>query len=72
MKIIEYSRCTKTSLQDSAITLDLIDYISEPLLEQINEDIINYKKDYTMFEFSDMISKFVEKDLSPSLDVVFS
>jgi len=71
MKIIEYSRCTKTSLQDSAIALDLIDYISEPLLEQINEDIINYKKDYTMFEFSDMISKFVEKDLSPSLDVVF-
>jgi superfamily I DNA/RNA helicase len=71
MKIIEYSRSRKMGLQDSAIDLDLIDYISEPLLEQINQDIIDYKKDYNMFEFSDMISKFVEKKLCPSLDVVF-
>jgi DNA helicase-2/ATP-dependent DNA helicase PcrA len=71
MKIIEYSRCTKLSLQDSAIQLDLIDFISEPLLEQINQDIIDYKKDYNMFEFSDMISDFVEKKLCPSLDVIF-
>jgi len=71
MKIIEYSRSTKTSLQDAAIKLDLIDYISEPLLEQINQDIIDYKRDYNMFEFSDMISDFVEKRLCPSLDVIF-
>ena len=71
MKIIEYSRCTKLSLQDSAIQLDLIDFISEPLLEQINQDIIDYKRDYNMFEFSDMISDFVEKKLCPSLDVIF-
>jgi len=71
MKIIEYSRSTKTSLQDAAITLDLIDFINEPLLEQINQDILDYKKDYNMFEFSDMISKFVEKKLCPSLDAVF-
>ena len=71
MKIIEYHRSTKLSLQDAAIKLDLIDDISEPLLDQINEDIINYKKDYTMYEFSDMISKFVEKRLCPSLDAVF-
>ena len=71
MKIIEYSRSTKTSLQDAAIKLDLIDYISEPLLEQINQDIIDYKRDYNMFEFSDMISDFVEKKLCPSLDVIF-
>ena len=71
MKIIEYSRCRKTEIIKSAIELDLIDFISIPLLKQINEDINNYKKDYTMFEFSDMISKFVEKKLCPSLDVVF-
>jgi DNA helicase-2/ATP-dependent DNA helicase PcrA len=59
------------SLQDSAIKLDLIDFINEPLLEQINQDIIDYKKDYNMFEFSDMISDFVEKQLCPSLDVIF-
>jgi len=71
MKIIEYSRSRKIELQDAAIELDLIDYISEPLLEQINQDIIDYKKDYNMYEFSDMISKFVEKKLCPSLDAVF-
>ena len=71
MKIIEYSRCTKTSLQDAAIKLDLIDFISEPLLEQIDSDILDYKKDYNMFEFSDMISDFVDKKLCPSLDVIF-
>ena len=71
MKIIEYSRSRKINLQDAAIELDLIDFISEPLLEQLNEDIISYKQDYNMFEFSDMISDFVEKKLCPSLDVVF-
>lgn len=71
MKIIEYSRSRKIELQDAAIELDLIDYISEPLLDQINQDIIDYKKDYNMYEFSDMISKFVEKKLCPSLDAVF-
>ena len=71
MKIIEYSRSRKIELQDAAIELDLIDFISEPLLEQLNEDIISYKQDYNMFEFSDMISDFVEKKICPSLDCVF-
>ena len=71
MKIIEYSRCRKIKLQDAAIELDLIDYIREPLLIQINQDIIDYKKDYNMYEFSDMISEFVEKSKCPSLDAVF-
>ena len=72
MKIIEFARSRKIEdLQDAAIELDLIDYISVPLLEQINQDILDYKNDYTMYEFSDMISKFVEKKLCPSLDCVF-
>ena len=71
MKIIEYSRSKRLELQEAAIQLDLIDFISEPLLIQLNNDIVSYKEDYTMFEFSDMISKFVEKKLCPSLDVVF-
>src|SRR5210317_804752 len=71
MKIIEYSRSRKINLQDAAIELDLIDFISEPLLEQLDLDITSYKQDYNMFEFSDMISDFVEKKLCPSLDCVF-
>ena len=72
MKIIEYARSRKIDdLQDAAIELDLIDFISIPLLEQINQDIIDYKNDYNMFEFSDMISEFTRKKLCPSLDAVF-
>ena len=71
MKVIEYSRCTKMSLQDAALKLDLLDFISEPLLEQIDSDILDYKRDYNMYEFSDMISDFVDKKLCPSLDVIF-
>src|SRR6056300_185272 len=71
MKIIEYSRSRKIELQDAAIELDLIDFISEPLLEQLDLDITSYKQDYNMFEFSDMISDFVEKKICPSLDCVF-
>jgi len=71
MKVIEYSRCTKMSLQDAALKLDLLDFISEPLLDQIDSDILDYKRDYNMYEFSDMISDFVDKKLCPSLDVIF-
>ena len=71
MKVIEYSRCTKMSLQDAALKLDLLYFISEPLLDQIDSYILDYKRDYNMYEFSDMISDFVDKKLCPSLDVIF-
>ena len=74
MKIIEYARARKIekeNLQDAANELDLLDFISVPLLEQINQDLIDYKNDYEMFEFSDMISEFTRKKLCPSLDAVF-
>lgn len=71
MKIIEYAKNKEIELDDAAIELDLIDYIDQGLLEQINQDLIDYKEQFTMFEFSDMISKFVEKKLCPSLDVAF-
>jgi len=72
MQIIEYARNRKIQdLQDAAIELDLIDFISVPLLEQINQDLNDYKRDYIMYEFSDMITEFVKKDKCPSLDCVF-
>jgi ATP-dependent exoDNAse (exonuclease V) beta subunit len=41
------------------------------LCNQIKQDLDDFKRDFMMFEFSDMISEFVKKDKCPSLDVVF-
>ena len=41
------------------------------LCQQIKQDLEDFKRDFTMFEFSDMISQFVKKDKCPPLDVVF-
>jgi superfamily I DNA/RNA helicase len=71
MKIIEYAKNKKLELVNAAIELDILDYVDENLLEQIYQDLLDYKSQFGMFEFSDMISKFVEKNPSLSLDVVF-
>ena len=71
MKIIEYHRNKLVEVEDAAIELGLIDYINMGLCKQILQDLNDYKRDYKMFEFSDMISEFVKKDMCPSLDAVF-
>ena len=71
MKIIEYHRNKLVDVEDAAIELGLIDYINMGLCKQILQDLNDYKRDYDMFEFSDMISEFVKKDMCPSLDAVF-
>jgi hypothetical protein len=71
MKIIEYHRNKLVDVEDAAIELGLIDYVNMGLCKQILQDLNDYKRDYNMFEFSDMISEFVKKDMCPSLDAVF-
>jgi hypothetical protein len=72
MKVIDYARSRKiTQLEDAALELDTIDSIDMGLCNQIKQDLDDFKRDFMMFEFSDMISEFVKKDKCPSLDVVF-
>jgi len=78
MKIIEYARSTRVNLkiedlEEVAIELDLINdpNLDISTLEQIYTDLEFFKKSYYMFEFSDMIKQFIEKDKCPSLDAVF-
>lgn len=71
MKIIEYARSKKITIIDAAIELDLHQSVDIWLTEQIKEDLESYKEQTDMFEFSDMITKFVEKGKCPPLDVVF-
>jgi len=71
MKAIEYSRAKQINLMDAVYELELDTRIDDDLLYQIEQDLTDYKDHYTMFEFSDMLTKFVEKKLCPSLDAVF-
>ena len=67
MKIIEYARNKKMSLSDAAVELDLHYSTDIWLTEQIYQDLMTYKDQTGMFEYSDMISKFVEEDACPPL-----
>ena len=71
MKIIEYSRAKQIDVLEAATELELDIYIDDNLLLQIEQDLKDYKEFYDMYEFSDMLTKFVEKKLCQSLDVVF-
>ena len=71
MRIIEYARNKRMSLSDAALELELHYSTDVWLTEQIYEDLMVYKDQTGMFEYSDMISKFVEEDACPPLHVVF-
>ena len=40
-------------------------------LKQFVHDLDQYKKDYNLIDFTDMITEFVKSDKSPKFDVVF-
>ena len=71
MRIIEFSRSKVVSLLEAAIQLNLHHSVDIWLTEQINTDLNIYKKHENLYEFSDMISQFVEKDRCPPFEIVF-
>ena len=71
MKIIEYAKSKKISVVDAAVDLDKHHTIDVWLTEQIEADLISYKEQTGMIEYSDMIKQFIEKDKCPPLSVVF-
>jgi len=71
MKIIEYARSRKLDIEEAAIQLDLYQTVELALTEQIKVDLELYKNHSGMVEYSDMISKFVNGNLTLPIDVVF-
>ena len=71
MKVIQYARSRKLDLQQAAIDLDIIHLVDLGFVEQLNEDLNNFKEGTGMVEYSDMISKFVDKRSCPPIDIVF-
>ena len=45
--------------------------ITVPQLKQFVHDLDQYKKDYNLIDFTDMITEFIKSDRSPKFDVVF-
>ena len=71
MKVIQYARSRKLDLQQAAIDLDIIHLVDLGFVEQLNEDLKNFKNGTGMIEYSDMISQFVDKKKCPPIDIVF-
>ena len=71
MKIIEYAKNKRIPLDEAALQLELHYSTDIYLTEQIQADLITYKEQTGMFEYSDMISKFVEEDKCPPIHTVF-
>jgi DNA helicase-2/ATP-dependent DNA helicase PcrA len=71
MKAIQYATAKQIDLMEAVYELELDTEIDDGLLFQIKQDLEDYKRDFNMYEFSDMLTKFVEKDACPSLDAVF-
>ncbi|MEL1225750.1 MAG: UvrD-helicase domain-containing protein [Candidatus Neomarinimicrobiota bacterium] len=75
MKIIEYAKCKCMGIDElgaAAFELGKQDSIRNiERLEQLYQNIEDYKKNYKKYEFSDMIKKFVDDKCTPSLTAIF-
>ena len=45
--------------------------IERDKLDAIEKEINNYKNVYGLIDFTDMIQKFLDKDVTPDFDVIF-
>ena len=70
-KLISLARCRKISLENQYRLQEHLQDISLRDLDYLNRCLIKYKKETGMFEFSDMISEFIEKKKCPQFDAVF-
>ena len=59
-KLISLARCRKISLENQYRLQEHLQDISLRDLDYLNRCLIKYKKETGMFEFSDMISEFIE------------
>jgi len=71
IKLINLSRYRQISLENQYALQEHIQDISYFTLEYLNKRLIYYKKANGMFEFVDMISRFIEKKKCPQFDAVF-
>lgn len=74
LKVIEYAKnklISRDDLGHAAEELGKINDLNIDRCKQIYQDIEDFKRDEKMYEFSDMIKKFIDEECALSLDAVF-
>ena len=71
LRVIEYATNKKIRLERAQEELGLQYRTNIYDIRQIALDLKTFKKEFKMFEYSDMIKKFIENKCSPTLDVIF-
>jgi DNA helicase II / ATP-dependent DNA helicase PcrA len=71
-KLINKARIKNISIEDEFNTNEWSREVDFEVLNHIYENFLNYKKAYNLYDYTDMITQFVNnKDKCPSFDVVF-
>ena len=71
-KLINKARIKNISIEEEFNTNEWSREIDFEVLNHIYENFLNYKKAYNLYDYTDMITQFVNnKDKCPSFDVVF-
>jgi len=74
LKLIQFTKNKLKGINDlghMAHEMGLQDDVNIDAAKQLYQDIEDYKRDTKMYEFSDMIKKFIDEGCSLSLDAVF-
>ena len=71
LTMINLARVRQISVTDQLDRNEHLSRIEGDKLEAIEKEINNYKKVYGLIDFTDMIQKFLDKDVVPDLDVIF-
>ncbi len=69
--LINIARIKNISTKDEYDTDLYSDDMDYNLVEIIEAELNNYKKSFALYDFTDMIEKFVGSELCPKFDVVF-
>lgn len=71
-KLINKARIKDISIEDEYNTNEWNRDIDFQVLNHIYENFLNYKKSYNLFDYTDMITQFInQKEKCPTFDVVF-
>ena len=71
LRIVQIARLRGITPEEQFNKQEHTQLIDIKTLKQFDHDLKQYKKDYNLIDFTDMITEFVKSDRSPRFDVVF-
>ena len=71
LSMINLARVRQISAMDQLDRNEHLSRIERDKLDAIEKEINNYKKTYGLIDFTDMIQKFLDQDVTPKFDVIF-